>query len=67
MLAAAASASARSLSLTDRTPAPLPPTVNAGKNKPAQQTITGKPASKLDEETEDFHRELPQQGHGSQP
>lgn len=30
--------------------------VNAGKNKPANQTITGQPAAKLDAETEDFHR-----------
>lgn len=31
--------------------------VNAGKNKPGQQTVSGKPAFKLDQETEDFHRE----------
>lgn len=30
--------------------------VNAGKNKPGQQTISGKPAAKLEQETEDFHR-----------
>ncbi|GLC42269.1 multiprotein-bridging factor 1 [Pleodorina starrii] len=30
---------------------------NAGKNKPAQQTVSGKPAAKLEQETEDFHHE----------
>lgn len=30
---------------------------NAGKNKVAQQTVSGKPAFKLEQETEDFHHE----------
>ncbi|KAG2436302.1 hypothetical protein HXX76_006613 [Chlamydomonas incerta] len=30
---------------------------NAGKNKPGAQTVSGQPAAKLDQETEDFHHE----------
>jgi hypothetical protein len=43
--------------------------VNAGKNKPgAAQTVSGKPAAKLEQETEDFHREFsPGRLFGSPP